>query len=51
MKSTRNRNFEAGILTDDPALVEAAMNQFDSVCAGAQCKNCGRRQYCVPLNK
>ena len=26
MKSTRTRNFEAGILTDDPAIVEAAMN-------------------------
>ena len=46
MKSTRNRNFEAGILTDDPALVEAAMNQFDSVWAGFKCKNCGRKQYC-----
>lgn len=46
MKSTRNRNFEAGILTDDPALVEAAINQFDSVWAGFQCKSCGRKQYC-----
>ena len=51
MKSARNRNFEAGILTDDPALVAAAIEQFDSVWSGAQCKNCGRRQYCVPLNK
>ena len=46
MKSTRNRNFEAGILTDDPALVEAAINQFDSVWACFQCKSCGRKQYC-----
>ena len=46
MKSTRNRNFEAGILTDDPALVEAAINQFDSVWAGLKCKDCGRKQYC-----
>lgn len=49
MKSARNRNFEAGILTDDPALVAAAIEQFGSVWSGAQCKNCGRRQYCVPL--
>ena len=49
MKSARNRNFEAGILTDEPALVAAAIEQFDSVWSGAQCKNCGRRQYCVPL--
>ena len=46
MKSTRNRNFEAGILTDDPALVEAAINQFDSIWAGFKCKICGRKQYC-----
>ena len=46
MKSPRTRNFEAGILTDDPALVEAAMNHFDSVWAGFKCKACGRRQYC-----
>jgi len=42
----RNRNFEAGILTDDPALVEAAMNQFDTIWAGFKCKDCGRKQYC-----
>ena len=46
MKSSRNRNFEAGILTDDPALVESAMNQFDAVWAGFKCKDCGRRRYC-----
>ena len=47
MKSSRTRNFEAGILTDEPELVEAAMNQFDSVWAGFKCKDCGRREYCV----
>ena len=47
MKSARTRNFEAGILTDEPALVEAAINQFDSVWAGFRCKNCGRKQYCA----
>ena len=46
MKSARTRNFEAGILTDEPELVEAAMNQFDSVWAGFKCKNCGRKEYC-----
>ena len=46
MKSPRNRNFEAGILTDDPALVEAAMNQFDTIWAGFKCQDCGRKQYC-----
>lgn len=40
------RNFEAGILTDDPALVEAAINQFDSVWRGAKCNSCGRKKFC-----
>ncbi|WP_444383144.1 phospholipase D-like domain-containing protein [Prevotellamassilia timonensis] len=31
MKGEDKRNFEAGILTDDPAIVEQAMNQFDAV--------------------
>ncbi len=46
MKSTRTRNFEAGILTDDPDLVDAAAEQFDSVWAGFRCKDCGRKEYC-----
>ena len=46
MKGVRTRNFEAGILTDDPALVEAAVNQFDSVWAGFKCKDCARKKYC-----
>ena len=36
----------AGILTDDPALVEAAANQFDSVWAGFKCKDCARKKFC-----
>ncbi len=46
MKSSDRRNFEAGILTDDPSLVEAALEQFDSVWRGDHCARCGRRQYC-----
>jgi len=30
-KSERKRNFENGILTDDPALVDPLVEQFDSV--------------------
>lgn len=51
MKSSNRRNFEAGILTDDSSLVEAAIEQFDSVWRGAHCGLCGRKQYCSdPLN-
>lgn len=46
MKSARTRNFEAGIFTDDPDLVDAAVGQFDSVWAGFRCKSCGRRDFC-----
>ncbi len=46
MKSQNRRNFEAGIFTDDPALVADAMEHFDSVWRGDHCARCGRRAYC-----
>ena len=45
-KSMRKRNFENGILTDDPALVEPLAEQFDAVWRGAFCRDCGRREHC-----
>jgi len=51
MKSPRKRNFEAGILTDDPEMVEAAIEQFDNVWIGKLCKECGRREYCTDPKK
>ena len=47
MKASTRRNFEVGILTDDVPLVEAAMEEFDSVWRGAHCAKCGRRAYCT----
>ena len=46
MKSSDKRNFEAGILTDDPQIVEQAMKQFDDVWIGKHCKTCKRKDYC-----
>ena len=46
MKAAGTRNFEAGILTDDPEIVEQAMNQFDEVWIGNKCKGCKRREFC-----
>ena len=46
LKGEDKRNFEAGILTDDPEIVEQAMNQFDEVWIGKHCKTCKRREYC-----
>ena len=47
MKATTTRNFEAGILTDDPQIVEQAMNQFDEVWIGKHCKTCRRKDVCL----
>lgn len=46
MKSPKTRNFEAGIMTDDPVLVGSAIDHFDSVWAGFRCKDCSRRKFC-----
>ena len=46
MKSDGKRNFEAGIWTDDPQLVAAAVAQFDSVWMGAHCDGCRRKAFC-----
>jgi phosphatidylserine/phosphatidylglycerophosphate/cardiolipin synthase-like enzyme len=46
MKAETTRNFEAGILTNDPEIVEQAINQFDEVWIGKHCKSCKRRDFC-----
>lgn len=52
MKSDGKRNFEAGILTDDLALVDAAADHFNAVWTGEYCKDCKRKEYCgMPITK
>lgn len=46
MKGEGNRNFEAGILTDEPHLVDAAADHFDSVWRGDHCRSCKRKDFC-----
>jgi phosphatidylserine/phosphatidylglycerophosphate/cardiolipin synthase-like enzyme len=46
MKSAKTRNFEAGILTTEPELVEKAIQQFDDVWMGSFCKECKRKDFC-----
>ena len=46
MKSRKNRNFEAGIFTDEPKLVKNAIALFDEVWIGKYCKDCGRKDVC-----
>ena len=47
MKAESTRNFEAGILTDDPEIIEKAMTQFDEIWIGKHCKSCKRRDFCL----
>lgn len=46
-KSVNRRNFEAGIVTDDPELITRIMDQFDSIWMGSRCRACERKQYCA----
>jgi hypothetical protein len=47
MKSAYRRNFEAGILTDNSDIVNAAIEEFDKVWRGSECKKCQRRKFCI----
>lgn len=47
MKSSNNRNMEAGILTDEAGLVDAALEHFNSVWEGRYCAKCGRKRFCL----
>lgn len=46
MKGKNNRNFEAGILTNEAALIERAIHQFDTLWIGKHCTSCKRQLYC-----
>ena len=52
-KNENRRNFENGVLTDDPALLEPLAEQFDRVWLGSYCAKCGRRKFCTdcPVEK
>lgn len=46
-KSDSRRNFEAGIVTTEPGLVEQVMEQFDEVWRGGRCVKCRRKEFCA----
>jgi len=46
MRSKNKRNFEAGILTNLPHIVESAIAQFDTVWNGSFCRSCLMKDYC-----
>ncbi len=45
-KSKDRRNFESGIISDEPEIVSGIMQQFDEIWMGAMCDTCKRRDYC-----
>jgi len=45
-KSPRRRNFEAGVWTDETALIDPVLDMLDGIWRGAHCGDCGRREHC-----
>ena len=51
-KSEGRRNFEMGIWTTSAALIDAVLEQFNSVWEGRRCSECNRKEFCpVPLEE
>ena len=51
-KSPRRRNFEAGIWTDEVALIDPVADMLEEIWSGTRCDDCGRKQHCpVPLEQ
>ncbi len=46
-KGENRRNFENGVFTDSPHLIEPLAEQFDAVWRGDFCGKCERREYCT----
>lgn len=51
-KGKDKRNFEMGIWTDAPPMIEAVSNQFNQLWEGHNCCRCARKDVCpVPLEE
>lgn len=51
-KSAGRRNFELGVWTRAPALIEAVLMRFNALWEGCHCQTCQRRNVCpVPLEE
>jgi len=51
-KGEDKRNFEMGIWTESPGLIDSVLEQFNTLWEGRPCKTCGRRDVCpVPLEE
>ncbi|MHC5083837.1 MAG: phospholipase D-like domain-containing protein [Planctomycetota bacterium] len=46
-KSENRRNFESGIISTEPEIIEPVMEQFDQVWMGKHCRPCQRKEFCA----
>ena len=51
-KGPTRRNFEWGVISRTPALVDAVLGRYNALWEGTHCAGCGRRDVCpVPLEE
>ena len=51
-KADGRRNFELGVWTESPALIDAVLEQFNALWEGRRCTDCRRKDVCpVPLEE
>ncbi len=51
-KAAGKRNFEVGVWTRSPALIDAVLDEFNAIWEGRRCATCRRRDVCpVPLEE
>jgi phosphatidylserine/phosphatidylglycerophosphate/cardiolipin synthase-like enzyme len=51
-KGEGRRNFEWGVWTESPSLIDAVLEQFNALWEGRRCTNCRRKDVCpVPLEE
>ena len=51
-KGDHRRNFEMGVWTEGPSLIEAVLEQFNRLWEGERCRKCQRKDVCpVPLEE
>lgn len=46
-KSDHKRNFESGVITDEPRIIDKVMEQFDDIWRGTHCSPCKRKKFCA----
>ena len=51
-KGAGKRNFEMGVWTESPAMIDAVLEQFNALWEGRRCTHCWRKEVCpVPLEE